>query len=79
MKGPFTGSREAQLTSHDFAIVSKDGDFHGRSVLQGHTAKVVWIRLGNCSTSDVESLVRLRRSETEAFLHDPVASFLVPS
>jgi predicted nuclease of predicted toxin-antitoxin system len=33
--------------------VSKDTDFHQRSFLFGGPPKVVWIRLGNCSTEDI--------------------------
>lgn len=36
-----------------FAIVSKDSDFHQRSLVFGHPPKVVWLRLGNCSTAEI--------------------------
>ena len=62
--------------SHGLAIVSKDADLHARSVLLGPPPKVVWVRRGNCSTADIERLLRLRRSDIEAFLRDPIASFL---
>lgn len=39
-----------------FVIVSKDTDFQQRAVLRGHPPKVVWVRLGNCSTTDVANL-----------------------
>jgi predicted nuclease of predicted toxin-antitoxin system len=32
---------------HGFAILSKDSDFHQRSLLYGHPPKVVWVRKGN--------------------------------
>ncbi|MCU1250920.1 MAG: hypothetical protein JWQ49_3949 [Edaphobacter sp.] len=35
---------------HGFAIVSKDSDFAARSVLEKDPPKIIWIRLGNCST-----------------------------
>ncbi len=44
--------------AHGFSIVSKDSDFMERSVLEGYPPKVIWVRLGNCSTSDVERLLR---------------------
>jgi predicted nuclease of predicted toxin-antitoxin system len=34
-------------------LVTKDEDFHRLSVLKGAPPKVVWIRLGNCSTDDI--------------------------
>ena len=37
-----------------FVIVSKDSDFRQLSSTFGHPPKVVWIRRGNCSTSEIE-------------------------
>ncbi|MFI4949134.1 MAG: DUF5615 family PIN-like protein [Alphaproteobacteria bacterium] len=34
-------------------IVSKDEDFHRLSIFHGPSPKVIWIRLGNCTTEDV--------------------------
>ena len=59
-----------------FTVVSKDAEFHQRSFLFGHPPKVVWIRRGNCSTRDIETLLRARRDELVAFEQDPEASFL---
>ncbi len=60
----------------DLAIVSKDGDFHQRSLLSGHPPKVVWIRLGNCTTDDVETLIRTHSDDIRRFLQDAESSFL---
>src|SRR2546423_15076214 len=46
--------------SNDLMIVSKDSDMHQRSFVLGYPPKVVWVRLGNCSTADVEMLLRRR-------------------
>lgn len=35
-------------------IVSKDADFHQRSFVLGFPPKVMWVRLGNCTTAEVE-------------------------
>ena len=43
---------------NDFTIVSKDSDLHQRSFVLGHPPKLIWVRLGNCSTSEVEELLR---------------------
>ena len=64
---------------HDFAIVTKDADFRQRSFLEGHPPKIVWVRLGNCSTKAVEALLRSRSREIEEFLGDDQKSFLVLS
>ncbi len=36
-----------------FMLVSKDTDFQQRALLYGHPPKVIWVRLGNCSTEVV--------------------------
>ena len=36
-----------------FAIVTKDSDFGDLSLLLGFPPKVVWIRRGNCTTSEI--------------------------
>lgn len=41
-----------------FAIVSKDLDFYDRSILRGSPPKLIWLRTGNCSTAEVERLLR---------------------
>ena len=57
-------------------IVSKDSDMHQRSFVFGYPPKVVWVRLGNCSTSDVEQLLRRQFVSIKAFYEDANASFL---
>jgi predicted nuclease of predicted toxin-antitoxin system len=59
-----------------FILVSKDEDFHRMSVLFGPPPKVIWVRLGNCSTDDVVRLLREHRDEIEAFLQHEEAGFL---
>lgn len=50
-----------------YVIVSKDSDFHQRAFVLGPPPKVIWIRLGNCRTPIVESLLCQRRIDIEAF------------
>ena len=59
-----------------FAIVSKDADFHQMSFLHGHPPKVVWLRLGNCTTGQI--LAALRRHLDHIALFDATedAAFL---
>ena len=63
----------------EFTIVSKDNDFHQRSFLYGHPPKVVWLRLGNCSTEQVAETLRQSAHHLSAFDADPQAAFLVLS
>jgi predicted nuclease of predicted toxin-antitoxin system len=57
-------------------IVSKDMDFYHRSILFGHPPKVVWVRLGNCTTAQIEVLLRTRQANLLTFDQDANASFL---
>lgn len=41
-----------------FTIVSKDADYGELSMSLGYPPKVIWIRRGNCSTSQIEDLIR---------------------
>ena len=43
--------------NHGYTIATKDADFHHRSLLHGHPPKVIWIRLGNCSTHNIAELL----------------------
>jgi predicted nuclease of predicted toxin-antitoxin system len=61
---------------HGFAIVSKDADFHERSFLLGQPPKVIWIRRGNCSTSEISSILRNNYGAVTEFEEDAEASFL---
>ncbi len=69
----------AYAATQRLAIVSKDADFQHRALLLGHPPKVVWIRLGNCSTTAVTALLRTRHADLLAFEADPVASLLALS
>jgi predicted nuclease of predicted toxin-antitoxin system len=61
---------------NSLTICSKDSDMHQRSFLRGFPPKIVWVRLGNCSTADVEDLLRRHFVAIESFVADDYASFL---
>ena len=65
--------------AHGFVIVSKDSDFYQRSLLYGSPPKVVWLRVGNCSTRHVADLLRARSADVEAFADDDSSTILVLS
>jgi len=60
-------------------IVSKDSDFHQRSFVFGFPPKVIWIQLGNCTTTEVEQVIRKDFDAIKAFFEDTEAAFLVLS
>jgi predicted nuclease of predicted toxin-antitoxin system len=62
-----------------FSIVSKDSDFSERSALHGSPPKVIWLRLGNCTTDQVESVLRDAFASIQAFLSGKEESCLVLS
>ena len=61
---------------NEFVIVSKDSDFHQRSLLYGHPPKFIYLRIGNSPTSNIIQIVRdnfntiiqFGDSETESIL-----------
>ena len=60
-----------------FAIVSKDLDFHDRSILHGSPPKLIWLRTGNCSTPHIEGLLRTFFAAIHQFDADPNESLLI--
>ena len=63
--------------TNELAIVSKDEDFHQMSFVHGPPPKVVWVRLGNCRTSDIEHLLRSSQADLEQFDADETGAFLI--
>jgi len=62
--------------TNDFVIVSKDADFHQRSLLYGHPPKFIYFRVGNCPTfkitqilrDSLDTIIQFESSETESLL-----------
>jgi len=59
------------------AIVTKDEDYDYLSVARGAPPKVIWLQLGNCTTAQVEAVLRSRSADIEAFNADPSVGTLV--
>lgn len=64
---------------HEYAVITKDADFRQRSFLLGYPPKVIWLRVGNCSTRMIKELLRKHFAEVAAFLADGQKSFLALS
>jgi predicted nuclease of predicted toxin-antitoxin system len=64
---------------NDLMIVSKDSDMHDLSLVFGNPPKVIWLRLGNCSTRQVESLLRRELEAIQLFYEDKELSLLALS
>ena len=61
---------------NDFVLVTKDADFGDLSILRGFPPKVIWIRRGNCSTQDVEALLRSRIEAVRQLEIDPTLALI---
>jgi predicted nuclease of predicted toxin-antitoxin system len=59
-----------------FVIVTKDSDFNDIGTLRGFPPKIIWLRLGNCTTSDVERTLRAAQPTITEFIADPSAGVL---
>jgi len=63
--------------SHGLTIVTKDADYQQIAALRGYPPKVIWVRRGNCSTQQIESLLRNNVERIRAFLDDKDAGTLI--
>ena len=64
---------------NNLMIVSKDVDMHDLSLVFGNPPKVIWLRLGNCWTLQVENLLRRDFTAIKLFYEDDNLSLLALS
>lgn len=62
---------------NSFVIVSKDSDFHQRSLLYGHPPKFIYLRIGNSSTSKIVEILRDNFSIIIEFYNSETESILI--
>jgi predicted nuclease of predicted toxin-antitoxin system len=60
-----------------FTIVSKDSDFQERSILRGSPPKVIWLRATNCTSPEIENLLRAAQPIVKRFIEEDAESCLV--
>lgn len=63
--------------ANDFVIISKDSDFHQRSLLYGHPPKFIYLRIGNSPTSKIVQILRDNFDTIIQFCNSEVESILV--
>ncbi len=63
--------------TNGLTIVSKDSDFQERSILLGSPPKVIWLRISNCASTDVERLLRTAFPVIMRFIKDAEETCLV--
>ena len=61
---------------HDYMIVTKDADFSEFGLLKGFPPKVIWIRRGNCSTREIETILRENYSAISTLSEEPETGIL---
>jgi len=62
---------------HGYTLVTKDSDFHELSLIRGAPPKVVWIRRGNCTTHQIEMILRKHTYDIQSLIESPEADFLL--
>lgn len=62
---------------HEYTIVSKDTDFYQRAIVFGHPPKFIWLRVGNCPTSLIITLLKSRYETIRQFIETETESLLV--
>lgn len=62
---------------NDFTVVSKDSDFQERAVLRGQPPKFIWLRVPNCSSEEIENLLRSAFAIIQRFIQEDHESCLV--
>jgi predicted nuclease of predicted toxin-antitoxin system len=63
--------------SFRFVIVTKYADFYERSMRVGAPPKVIWVRLGNCTTAAVEMLLRNSKQALTRFACNEESYFVL--
>ena len=53
-----------------FCIVTQDADFAEKSRLYGSPPKVIWLRCGNATTTQVEAILRLGAEATQELINN---------
>lgn len=61
---------------HGYVVLSKDVDYSDLSLLLGHPPKLLWLRIGNCTTKQIETLLRERYDAIKHMYDDPVIGVL---
>jgi predicted nuclease of predicted toxin-antitoxin system len=62
---------------NNLVIVTKDVDFSERSLILGFPPKIIWIRRGNCSTTDIENILRSNLESINQLVNNPKIGVLI--
>ena len=59
-----------------YCLVTKDSDFNDLLASEGFPPKVIWIRLGNCTTTQIATLLQTHHEAVAEFMQDTSAGLL---
>lgn len=87
LQGSFPGSQHVHdlglgsaddrvVFAHAFVVVTKDSDFADLAFALGSPPQVIWLRLGNCSTAAIATLLLRHQQSIVEFGADPDAAIL---
>jgi predicted nuclease of predicted toxin-antitoxin system len=62
---------------NELTIVTKDSDFAEWSVISGSPPKVVWVRVKNCTTTEIEVLLRSGYETVKRFIEKDAETCLI--
>jgi predicted nuclease of predicted toxin-antitoxin system len=54
--------------TNGYTIVTKDSDFNDVSTLRGAPPQIIWLRIGNSTTSRTEQIMRTHATHIQAFI-----------
>jgi predicted nuclease of predicted toxin-antitoxin system len=55
---------------NNFIIVTRDADFSDLNMILGFPPKVIWMRRGNCTTGEIETILRSNYEAVESMAED---------
>ncbi len=55
---------------NDFAIVTFDSDFCDLNILRGFPPKIIWIRTGNTTTKNLETILKNKHTLIKSFMQE---------
>ena len=67
----------AYARKNEFIVVSKDVDFSELSMVEGFPPKLIWLKLGNCRTDDIQNSIRANYDAIREMNDDPQRGILI--
>jgi predicted nuclease of predicted toxin-antitoxin system len=60
----------AYARNNGLTIATRDSDYNELMMLRGFPPKIIWIRRGNCSTSEIEAMLRTHITDIQTLFDD---------